>query len=136
MTKFKKSYFWPILGPFSQFLGQKKFFLQNLALSCSTSHEFLAPCQNKENINETIPKNAWIDERTKGWMEGWKGAQTPFFRTFPATASSPKRQPITLFHSKSYLTSIHSSIMSLKHLVKNWKDEEMTCKPTRQLYKS
>ena len=40
--------YWPIFGPFPQFLGQKTFFLENLALSRTPLYGFLAPCQNLE----------------------------------------------------------------------------------------
>ena len=34
----------------------KKFFLENPALSRTTSNRFLAPCQNLEKINDVIPR--------------------------------------------------------------------------------
>ena len=37
-------------------MGQKKIFLENPALSRTTSHGILALCQNLEKINETIPR--------------------------------------------------------------------------------
>ena len=73
MTKFsnklKKPCFWPILGPFSQFWGKKNFFSENLALSCTTPYEFLAPCQISEKIYDTIPRKC-LDRRTDGKTEG------------------------------------------------------------------
>ena len=54
-NKFKKPYFWPILGEFSQFRGQKNF-PQNPALSRTTVDGILAPCQSFEKINDTIPR--------------------------------------------------------------------------------
>ena len=60
MTKFsnklKKPCFWSILGPFSQFWGKKKMFLENPALSGTTSYEFLALCQISEKTKDTIPR--------------------------------------------------------------------------------
>ena len=53
-NKFRKLCFWPIFGAFSQFLGQKHFFLENHALSRTTSCGFLAPCQDLEKTNDTI----------------------------------------------------------------------------------
>ena len=53
-NKFKKPYFWPILGPIFPILGAKNIFLENPALSCTTSYGFLAPCQNLEKVNDTI----------------------------------------------------------------------------------
>ena len=55
-NKFKKPCLWPILGPFSQFLEQKKNFLENPALSRTTSYGSLAPCQNLEKVNDTIQR--------------------------------------------------------------------------------
>ena len=79
MTKFsnklKKPCFWPILGPFSQFLGQKKISLENLALLCTTSYGFLAPCQNIEKVNDTIQTKC--PNRQK---DGWKDRMDrPYF---------------------------------------------------------
>ena len=48
--------FWPIFGPFSQFLGQKKIFPKNPALSHTNSYRFVAPYQNLEKTNDTIPR--------------------------------------------------------------------------------
>ena len=65
MTKFsnklKKPFFWPIMGPYSQFRGAKKKKKEkenrNIQLCPrTTSHGILAPCQNLENINDTIPR--------------------------------------------------------------------------------
>ena len=66
-VKLKKPCFWPIFCQFSQFWGQKKFFLENLALSCTTSYGVLAPYQNLEKTNDIIPRkhlDRRIDERT------------------------------------------------------------------------
>ena len=65
-------------------MGQKKFFLENLALSCTTSYGFLAPFQNLEKTNDTIPRKC-LHRRT----EGQKGGQTLFHRALPATAGGP-----------------------------------------------
>ena len=59
--KFKKPYFWSILP----ILGAKKAFLENPALSRATSYQFLAPCQNLEKTNDTIPRKR-PDGRTDG----------------------------------------------------------------------
>ena len=58
-------------------LRAKKFFP---ALSCTTSHRFLATCQNLEKTNDAIPRKCQ-DRRTDG--------QTLFYKTFPATAGDP-----------------------------------------------
>ena len=65
MSKFSNKLKNPVLGPFSQFWGQKKF-----------SHGILAPCQNLEKINDTIPRKCpgrWNDGRKDGRMEGRTG---------------------------------------------------------------
>ena len=51
MTKFSNKLFLAHLGPFSQFWGKKKF-PENMALSRTTSYEFLAPCQISEKTND------------------------------------------------------------------------------------
>ena len=74
-NKFKKPCFWPIFGPFSPIFRPKKFFLENLALSCTTSYGFLAPSQNLEKVNDTIQRKQ-PDRWTEGQMEGWTEGQT------------------------------------------------------------
>ena len=75
MTKFsnklKKLCFWPVLGPFSQFLGQKNFFPKNPALSCTTSYGILPPSQNLEEIISILRKRLGRrkDGRTDGRMD-------------------------------------------------------------------
>ena len=62
-NKFKKPCFWPIFPIF----GAKKIFLENPALSRTTSYGFLAPCQNLEKVNDTIQRkhpDRWKDGRT------------------------------------------------------------------------
>ena len=63
----------PVFGPFLvhfPILGAKKnYFLENLALSRTTSYGFLAPCQNLEKSNDTIPRNH-SDRRRNGGTEG------------------------------------------------------------------
>ena len=74
-NKLKKSCFWPIFP----ILGVKNFFLENLALSRTTSHGILAPCQNLEKVNDTIPRKCpdrWKDGRTDRRMEGWMEGRT------------------------------------------------------------
>ena len=55
-NKFKKPYVWPIFGPFSQFLRQKKFSRKIRLLSRTTSYGLLALSQNLEKTNDTIPR--------------------------------------------------------------------------------
>ena len=56
-NKLKKPGFWPILG--------KKNFPENLALSGTTSCDFLALCQISEKTNDAIPRKR-LDRRTEG----------------------------------------------------------------------
>ena len=60
--------FWPIFPIF----GAKNFFLENPALSRTTSYGFLASCQNLEKTNNTIPRkrlDRWKDGRKDGRMD-------------------------------------------------------------------
>ena len=80
-NKLKKPCFWPILS----ILGAKKIFLENLALSHTTSHGVLAPYQNLEKINDTIPRkrpDREKDGRTGGQMEGRRDS-IGLFRLLP-----------------------------------------------------
>ena len=69
MTKFfnifKKPCFWPIFPIF----GAKNFFLENPALSRTTSYGFLASCQNLEKTNDKIPRKHPDRRKDKG-MQG------------------------------------------------------------------
>ena len=47
-----------------------KIFLGNLALSCTTSYGFLAPCQNLEKLMMQFQENAQKDVRMEGETEG------------------------------------------------------------------
>ena len=65
-NKFKKLCCWPILGA-------KKIFLENPALSHTTSYGFLAPCQNLEKVNDTIQRkrlDRWKDGQKDGKRDG------------------------------------------------------------------
>ena len=68
MTKFfnifKKPCFQPLLAYFPNFAA-RKIFLENPALSRTTSYGFLASCQNLEKTNDTIPRKR-PDRRTDG----------------------------------------------------------------------
>ena len=68
MTKFfnklKKLCFCPVFGPFFHFWGQKKIILENLPQLGKTSYQFLAPHQNLEKSNNTIPKK--MHRQTEG----------------------------------------------------------------------
>ena len=76
-NKFKKPCFWSIFGPFSQTLGQK-IFPENPALSYTTSYGFLAPYQNSEKTNDTIPRKR-LDRKTNGTAEGRTDLILPWF---------------------------------------------------------
>ena len=45
--------------------GARKIFLENLALSRTTSYGFLAPCQNFEKVEDTIQRKR-PERRTEG----------------------------------------------------------------------
>ena len=74
MTTFFNKLKKPCLADFGSFfliLGQKKKkFPENLALSCTTSYDFIAPCQISEKTNDTIPRKR-LDRRTDRRIEGW-----------------------------------------------------------------
>ena len=53
---------------FPKFWG-KKIFLAYMALSCTTSYGFLAPCQNLEKTNDAIPRKC-PDKRKGRWNVG------------------------------------------------------------------
>ena len=50
-SKFKKPCCWPFLAHFPKFL-------ENLALSHTTSYGFLAPCKNLEKPDDAIPRKS------------------------------------------------------------------------------
>ena len=79
MTKFceiwKKPHFLAYFGPFSPIFRAMRIFLKNPALSPTTSHGFLSPCQKLGKTNDQIPRKL-SDRRTDG--------QTLFHRTLPA----------------------------------------------------
>ena len=55
--------------------------MKNPVLSRTTSYGFLAPCQNLEKTNDTIPR-----KHPDGQKDGQKDGQTLFYRTLSATA--------------------------------------------------
>ena len=63
-NKFKKPCFWSILGPFSQFFGQKNFPRK----SDSVMH-ILAPCHSLQKVTDTIQRKH-PDRQTEAWTEG------------------------------------------------------------------
>ena len=88
-NKFKKPCFQSIFPPFSQFWGQKEFFSEDPALSCTTSYGFLSLLQNSEKTNDAIPRKR-LDRKTNGRAEGWKDVQTLFYSTLSAIPEGPK----------------------------------------------
>ena len=83
----------PIFGPFPQFLAQKKFPKK----SSSVTH-------NLTKVSSTMPKSRetyWSSsKKTPQQPAGCKGRQTPFHRTFPATAKSPTSTTAINLHLK------------------------------------
>ena len=78
-NNFKKPIFWSIFHIF----GAIKLFPKNFVLSCTTSHEFLAPHQTqKKKLKIQFQENTWPDGRKEGWKEGrtagWTEGQTLF----------------------------------------------------------
>ena len=71
------------LAHFPNFVG-KKLFLENPALSHTTSYGCLASCQNLEKTKDTIPR-----KRPDRRKDGWKDGQTLFHRNLPANAGGP-----------------------------------------------
>ena len=83
-NKFKKTCFWPIFP----ILGATKSFLENLALSCTTS----VPCITSSTIPKFRKKVMQFQEngRTDRRMDGRMDGRTDlFYRTLPATAKGP-----------------------------------------------
>ena len=91
-NKFKKPCFLAHFGSIFPIFGAKKTFSENPALSRTTSYEFLAPCQNLENVNDTIQRKR-LDRRKDGRTD----RQSLFYRTLPATARGPKNVLIVLY---------------------------------------
>ena len=65
-----------LFGSIFPIFWAKNIFPENPALSCTTSYEFLAPCQNLEKINVTIPRKC-LDKRKDGWND--RGTDRPYF---------------------------------------------------------
>ena len=111
------AHFWPIFPIF----GAKNFFLENPALSCTTSYGFLASCQNVEKTNDKfLPRqtkgNAWTDQRTDGRRD-----RPYFIGPFQLTPGVRK----TIAYHKE-ISSVHLAISKLSipisHISKlsNW----------------
>ena len=94
MNKFSNKLKNPVFGPswvhFPNFWG-KKIFLENPALSCTTSYGLLAPCQNLEKVKDTIQRKCpdrWRDGEKDRRMGG--RTDRSLYRTLLATAGGPK----------------------------------------------
>ena len=89
MTKFseiwEKRHFLAYFGPFLPIFRAMRIFFKNPALSCTTSHGFLSPCQKLEKTNDQIPRKLPDRCRNLQNMDG----QTLFHRTLPAMAGGP-----------------------------------------------
>ena len=72
------AHFWSILS----ILGENFFFLENPAMSHTTSYGFLAPCQNFEKTKDAIPRKR-PDRR--------KDRRTVRPHSLPATTGGSKR---------------------------------------------
>ena len=86
MTKFseiwKKTHFWPILGPFCRFSGQWESFWK-IRLSHAQLHVvFYHHAKNEKKLMIRFLENSRTEVRTYGSTDG----QTLFHRTLPATA--------------------------------------------------
>ena len=115
---------------FPKFWG-KKIFLAYMALSCTTSYGFLAPCQNLEKTNDAIPRKCLDrqkDGRKGGWKDGrkdeWKGRWTLFHRTLPATIRGPKiaveLKESFLIQDKAFLTHINRINLFIVYELDTW----------------
>ena len=86
-------------GSIFPIFGVKKIFLENPALSCTTSYGFLAPCQNLEKVNDTIQRKR-PDRRTD------RRTDRPYFiGHFRLPPGVQKRQE---FHEGNCLTYIRA----------------------------
>ena len=95
--KFKKAYFWPIFGPFPQFLGAKNVSLQNLA------HIKFSRTMSKFRVT-------WWSHSKKTTQQtaGWKDCQTLFHGTLLATARGPTSTTAVDWHLKVKDIEYHS----------------------------
>ena len=95
----------PVFGPFLVHFpnfGGKKILPDNLALSRTTSYRFLAPFQNLEKTNDTIPRkrlDRWKDGQTGRRTKGRKDGKTIFIGPFrlPPIINHLLNHHLTLF---------------------------------------
>ena len=100
MTKlfnaFKKPCFWIIFGPFSQL---ENIFPENVDLPCTFSYRFLAPCQNLEKINDTIPRKR-LDRQKDRQKDG---RNNRLYASLPAITGDPKNILVSEIFSNRYI---------------------------------
>ena len=72
----QKTLFLTLFGSIFPIFEAKKIFPEIPALSHTTSYGFLAPCQNLEKIDYTIPRKC-PDRRKDGWKDGRR--DRPYF---------------------------------------------------------
>ena len=77
--KIQKTLFWAHFWYTFLIFGAKTIFLENPAPSLTVSNKFLAPCQNSEKTNDTIPRKH-PDRRKDGRMDKRMEEQTPYFK--------------------------------------------------------
>ena len=113
-NKLKKTLFLAHFGSIFPIFGANKIFLENPALSRTTSYGFLATCQNLEKVNDTIQRKC-PDRRKDGRTD-------LFYRTPTATARGSKMHYIydnnTLYHlnqtNKKKIFAFTSCFLSLE----------------------
>ena len=70
LNKFLKTLLLARLWSIFVIFGAKTIFMENSALSCTTSYGFLASCQNLQKSNDTVPRKR-PDRRTEGRTKVW-----------------------------------------------------------------
>ena len=103
--------------PFSQFWGAKNFFLENPALSHTTSYGILASCQSLEKTNDTIPG------QTEGWKDGQKDGRMnrPYFIGPVRLPPGVKKRPYFFMWSTILLfTSFSKTLLTTERGLTGW----------------
>ena len=121
-NKFKKSSFWPIFGPFSLSLGQKKFSWKIQLFHAQLHMGFQHHAKIQKKLMIQFKENAWTDGRM--WKDGWKDRQTSFYRTLPASTRVSKynQQKLNAFYSfifqrKIIYTATDSNVLKIKYFL-------------------
>ena len=92
-NKFKKPCFLPILGPFSQFWGQKKFSWKIRFCHAQLYMGFQHYAKIQKKLMIQFKENTRTDGKKEGRTKGRRD-RPYFYRTLPATAGGPKKQII------------------------------------------